>query len=300
MSTATRALPEPNATLSDPSRSLSSPTWPWRLAPGRIAYELRGYLRQGDTVFFTFLFPVLMYAIFASVFSGDMTASGVLGQRPQPGEATISMATYYLPSMIAAGMLLSGLQNLAIDIAHDRHGGRLKLLGATPMSPITYLAGKLGQVLVTAVIQVALLLTVARVVFGAELPTDPQLWVRFAWVFLLGLFASALLGIGLSAVPRSSRSASAVVIPIVLVLQFISGIYIPSFQLSDTLQSVAQVFPLSWFAQGMRSVFLPEGFAVLEQGGSWDLPLVALVMAGWLIVGLIASRLTFRWVRRDA
>jgi ABC-2 type transport system permease protein len=280
--------------------TLKNPLWPYRLIPGRIGYELRGYARQGDTVFFTFLFPVLMYSLFAVIFSGEISPSTALGEPPVAGQPVISMATYYLPGLVAAGMLLSGLQNLAIDIAHDKHGGRLKLLAATPMSPITYLAGKLGQVLVTAVGQLVVLLAVARFGFGAELPTDPQLWLRFTWVFFGGLMASAMLGIALSAVPRSSRSASAVVIPIVLVLQFLSGVYIPNFQLPAAVQAVAGFFPLAWLAQGMRSVFLPDGFAAVESGGSWNLPAVALVMAAWLVAGALVARFTFRWVRRNA
>lgn len=280
--------------------TVTSPIWPYRLIPGRIGYELRGYVRQGDTVFFTFLFPVLMYSLFAVIFTGDITPATAMGAAPVAGQPEASMATYYLPGLVAAGMLLSGVQNLAIDIAHDKHGGRLKLLSATPMSPITYLAGKLGQVVVTAVGQLLILLAVARFGFGAELPTDPQLWLRFCWVFLGGLTASAMLGIALSAVPRSSRSASAVVIPIVLVLQFLSGVYIPNFQLPAAVQAIADFFPLAWLARGMRSVFLPDGFAAVESGGSWDLSGVAWVMIAWLVAGVVLSRLTFRWVRGNS
>ena len=38
----------------------------------------------------------------------------------------------------------------------------------------------------------------------------------------------------------------------------------------------------------------------LEQGESWNLPGVAIVCAIWLVVGLIVTRLTFRWIRKDS
>jgi ABC-2 type transport system permease protein len=53
-------------------------------------------------------------------------------------------------------------------------------------------------------------------------------------------------------------------------------------------------------AQGMRSVFLPEDFATLEQGGTWDLAGVAIITAIWLVVGLAVTRMTFRWIRKDS
>src|SRR5690606_28584346 len=105
--------------------------------------------------------------------------------------------------MLAAGVLLSGLQNMSIDIAMERSDGTLKRLGGTPLSPVSYFLGKLGQVLVTGILQSVLLIVVAVVAFGVELPSDPSRWLTFAWVFLLGVTTCALLGIALSAIPRS-------------------------------------------------------------------------------------------------
>lgn len=269
---------------------------PGRLAVGiaRIGHEVRGYFRSPDTVFFTFLFPFIMLGIFTAAFS----ASGEI--QPGPGAESISVGAYYLPGLLAAGILLSGVQNLAIDIAGEKSDGTLKRLGGTPLSPVSYFLGKIGQVFVTGTLQAALLLVAAATVFGIALPTEPEAWVTFAWVFVLGITASALLGIALSSVPRSGKSASAVVVPIMLVLQFISGVYLQFSQLPEWMQNIASLFPLKWMAQGMRAVFLPEDFAVLEQNESWDLGWVAVALLAWLVVGLVVSRLTFRWIRRDA
>lgn len=269
---------------------------PGRLAVGiaRIGHEVRGYFRSPDTVFFTFLFPFIMLGIFTAAFS----ASGEI--QPGPGAESISVGAYYLPGLLAAGILLSGVQNLAIDIAGEKSDGTLKRLGGTPLSPVSYFLGKIGQVFVTGTLQAALLLVAAATVFGIALPTEPEAWVTFAWVFVLGITASALLGIALSSVPRSGKSASAVVVPIMLVLQFISGVYLQFSQLPEWMQNIASLFPLKWMAQGMRAVFLPEDFAVLEQNESWDLGWVAVALLTWLVVGLVVSRLTFRWIRRDA
>ena len=269
---------------------------PGRLAVGiaRIGHEVRGYFRSADTVFFTFLFPFIMLGIFTAAFS----SSGDI--QPGPGAEAISVGAYYLPGMLAAGMLLSGVQNLAIDIASERSDGTLKRLGGTPLSPVSYFLGKIGQVFVTGAMQAALLLVAAATLFGIALPTEPEAWATFAWVFVLGVGTSALLGIALSSVPRSGKSASAVVIPILLVLQFISGVYMQFYVLPEWMQNLASLFPLKWMAQGMRAVFLPDDFAVLEQNESWDLGWVAVALLAWLVVGLVVSRLTFRWIRRDA
>ncbi|HEU4850513.1 MAG TPA: ABC transporter permease [Terrimesophilobacter sp.] len=266
-----------------------------RLGLSRVGYELKVYARQGDSVFFTFLFPILMLSIFAVAFSN----AGNIGAAPD-GTGGISWAAFYLPGMVAAGMLLSGVQNLGVDIAGEKGDGTLKRLGGSPLPVISYFIGKIGMVMVSAVLQAALLLVVARFAFGVELPTDPEKWLLFVWVFLLGVITSCVLGIALSALPRSGKSATAVVIPIVLLLQFISGVYLQFSMLPEWLQNVASIFPLKWMAQGMRAVFLPESFAALEQTGDWNLPWVAIIMGVWFVVGLFLCRMTFRWIRKDS
>jgi ABC-2 type transport system permease protein len=261
----------------------------------RIRYETRVYFRHGDSVFFTFLFPVVMLTIFSVAFS----SSGDMGARPD-GTGGVSPAAFYLPGMIAAGILLSGVQNLAVDIATERGDGTLKRLGGTPLPVLSYFIGKMGQVLLTSLLQIVLLLAVARLAFGVALPTTGGPWLTFLWIYVLGILTTAVLGIALSRLPRTGKSATAVIVPIVLVLQFISGVYLQFSMLPVWLQNVAAVFPLKWLAQGMRSVFLPDGFATAESGGTWDLRGIVLALAIWLVLGLIAARLTFRWIRKDA
>jgi len=261
------------------------------LGASRIRYEVTTYFRQGDSVFFTFLFPLVMLTIFSVAFSEQSFG---------PPGAEISAAAFYLPGMLAAGLLLSGLQNMAIDIAGEKGDGTLKRLGGTPLPVLSYFIGKIGQVFVTGILQAALLLLVARFVFQVELPTEPEAWLTFAWVFVLGVTTAAILGIALSGLPRSGKSATAVIIPIVLVLQFISGVYLGFSQLPEWLQHVASVFPLKWMAQGMRAVFLPGSFESVEPGGDWNLVGVAVVTGIWFVAGLIVTRLTFRWIRKDS
>jgi ABC-2 type transport system permease protein len=290
--TATLTAPAPGATTRRPTPAAGG------LAGQclrQIRFELTDYIRHADTLVFTFGFPIIMLAIFASAFASQGTIPN-----PDGIGLGVTVGAYYLPGMVAAGVLLSGVQNLAIDIAQEKGDGRLKRWGGTPMSPFVYFAGKIGQVMVTATVQTVILLVVAHFGLGIALPSTAQKWLTFGWVWVVGLAASSLLGIALSAVPRSGKSASAVVLPITLVLQFISGVYLSFYGLPTWMQNLASAFPLKWLAQGMRSAFLPDGFGQLEVGQSWNLGQVAIALGVWLVVGLALSRLTFRWIRRDA
>ncbi len=263
-----------------------------RLALARTAYEVRGYFRERDAVVFIFAYPVIMLAIFATVFGRDDASIEI-------GGTTIGFAQYFLPGMVATGVMLSSFQNLAISIAVERDEGALKRLRATPLPAASYFGGKVGQVMVTCLLQTTLLLAVAALVFDVPLPLDAGSWATLAWVFLLGTATGAVCGVGFSSLPRTGKSASAVVTPIVLVLQFISGVFFRFDELPGWMQQVAALFPLKWMAQGMRSALLPEQAEALEVGGSWQHGAIAAVLVAWLVAGLVVGVKTFRWRRRD-
>jgi len=262
-----------------------------RLGLARTGYEVRTFFRERDAVVFIFAYPIIMLAIFATVFGQDGATVG-----PPPG---IPFAQYFLPGMLATGIMLSSFQNLAIGIAVERDDGGLKRLHGTPLPPAAYFLGKTGEVLVTSLVQTVLLLAAAALFFDVPMPTTAAAWTTFAWVFVLGTAAGTLCGVAFSSVPRSGRSASAVVTPVVLVLQFISGVFFVYNDLPTWMQQVASVFPLKWMAQGMRSVFLPPSAESWEVSGSWQHGATAVVLVVWAVAALLVGVRTFRWQRRD-
>ena len=147
------------------------------------------------------------------------------------------------------------------------------------------------------ILQTALLLFFGSVMFDLNLPTEASLWWNFTWLVIIGSACSTVLGIAFSVVPKSGRGASAVVSPIVIILQFFSGVFFVFTSLPIWMQQFAAIFPLKWLTQGMRSVFLPENFATQEVAGSWEIGKTALVLILWLIVGLVISIKTFKWSR---
>lgn len=168
------------------------------LGYGRGRLEIRQFLRQRESVVFTLLFPLMLMAIFGSVFK-DTIAPGV------------TFSQYFVAGMIASGMVNSGFQQLAIVIPMERDFGSLKRLRGTPMPVASYFIGKTILVFVSMVFQVALLLLGGVLFFGLNMPTDPQKWFTFIWLIILGTASSTALGVAFSVVPKSGRGASAVV-----------------------------------------------------------------------------------------
>ena len=166
------------------------------------------------------------------------------------------------------------------------------------MAAASYFIGKSILVFVTMIIQVILLLAAGVAFFGVDLPTDPYKWFTFTWLIIWGSAASTTLGIAFSAIPKSGRGASAVVSPVVIVLQFISGVFFIFTQLPSWMQQVAAIFPLKWMTQAMRSVFLPDSFAAQEVAKGWEIGKSFTIITIWLVIGLVLSLRTFRWSDR--
>jgi ABC-2 type transport system permease protein len=260
----------------------------WGLGLRRGALEIRQFFRQRDQVVFTFAFPVVFLFLFASIFSNDVKGAG------------ITASQLYVPAMMAAGIMSTSFQSLGISIAIERDEKVLRRLRGTPMPPAAYFFGKIWLVLVTGAMETAILLLVGTTLYDVKLPSDLGKWADFGWIFVLGLTACALLGIAISSVPKSGRSATSVVVLPFLVLQFISGVYISVDTIPDWMLNIGALFPLKWMCQGLRGVFLPDSAKVLEQAGDWEFGRIALVLGAWCVGGLLLCLLTFRWKsRRD-
>jgi len=117
----------------------------------------------------------------------------------------------------------------------------------------------------------ALMLVAGVLFFDLDLPVDAKHWAVFAMVFVLGLTACTLCGIAFSSVPKNGQAAPALVSPIAIVLQFISGVFFVYSDVPSWLQNVAAIFPLKWMCQGLRYAFLPEEAKVREVAGVGEL-----------------------------
>lgn len=248
--------------------------------------EFKQFARTRESLVFTLLFPAVILLIFGAIFSGEL-------------DGGVSFKQYFVAGMIASGLMSSGFQNLAITIPIERDRGVLKRFRSTPMPKWVYFAGKIYQVGIVGLLATVILFGFGMF-YGVKLPSTPEKWFTLAWVWVLGLTACTLLGIAFSAAARTGRSGPAVVTPIALILQFISGVFFPYTELPSWMQQIAAIFPLKWMCQGMRSVFLPDSFAAYEPAGSWELGKTALILVAWCVVGLVSSLLFFRWTsKRD-
>ena len=257
------------------------------ICAARVRAELKSFFRQRESVVFTMLFPLILLVLFGSIFGNQ--------DEIVPGTPFVN---YFVAGMLGASLMTSSFQNLAITIAMERDAGLLKRLRGTPMPKSAFFVGKIGVVMVVSLCSLSLMLACGVLFFDLKLPVDAKHWAVFAMVYILGVTACTMCGIAFSSVPKDGQSSPAMVSPIAIVLQFISGVFFVYSDVPRWLQNIGAIFPLKWMCQGMRYAFLPDQAKAREVTGDWEVGRVALVLGIWIVLGLLWCLRSFRWRNR--
>lgn len=105
-----------------------------RIGWQRSLLEMKATLRNGQSLGFTLLFPIVMLLLFATIFSGKIENS------------TVSVSQYYVAGIIGSVVMSTGFVSTAIGVAFDRDAGLLKRLAGTPMPKASFFIGRLVAV----------------------------------------------------------------------------------------------------------------------------------------------------------
>jgi ABC-2 type transport system permease protein len=255
-----------------------------RLGLRQAELDIKAIIRNGQSIGFTLIFPIVMLLLFAGLFSGTVESTGV------------RVSQYYVAAIIGSVVMSTGFVSTAISVAFDRDAGLLKRLAGTPMPQAAFFIGRVLATLAVVLAQIIILVVMGLVMYNLKLPSTAARWFTLVWVFVLGTVGSTLLGLAVGGRIRNAKAGPAVVNVPFIVLQFISGIFIPMTNLSKSIRSLSGFFPLRWLAQGMRSVFLPDSYQSVEEHGAWQHGRMFLTLAIWLVIGAVLCLTTFRWV----
>jgi ABC-2 type transport system permease protein len=247
----------------------------------QFRYDQKVFWRNPASVFFTIAFPVVLLVIFGTVF-GDETI-------PLGGE--IETTTYYVPAIIALAVVSATMQSLAMSLVIAREEGRLKRGRGTPMPPWVFVAGRVGNSVVVALLMLLVIAVIGRVLYGVGLPIGRLPAVLL--VLIVGAAAFCCLGVALTAAIPSQDAAAPIVNALLLPLYFLSGIFIPETELPSGVIQFAEAFPLRHFFEAFFAAYLPPegGGSGLEWGN-------LAVVAAWGLAGLLLAVRYFRWSPR--
>ncbi|MFE5297503.1 ABC transporter permease [Streptomyces sp. NPDC056632] len=237
-----------------------------RMIAAQAALETRMLLRNGEQLLLTVIIPSLLLVLFSTV---DIVDTGT-------GKAVDFLA----PGVLALAVMSTAFTGQAIATGFERRYGVLKRLAASPLPRWALMSAKTLAVLVTEVLQVALL-TVIALALGWSPHGNP-----LSVFVLLVLGTAAFSGLGLLMAGTLKAEATLAAANLVFLLLLVGGGVMVPLEKFGAAGDVLAFLPISALSDGLRDV--------LQQGAAmpWG---DALILAVWAVLGLGAAARFFRW-----
>jgi ABC-2 type transport system permease protein len=173
------------------------------------------------------------------------------------------------------------LIGLSAMFAMERTGGTLRRLLVTPTSKAVYIGGTvIGQVL-TALLQMALLITFGVLVLQIDWGQSP---LALGLVMLTSALAAASLGTMLGTIVKTEGQANGLSIMIGMVMAMMGGCWYPIELFPQAIRTAAQVLPTYWAMSGFLDIAVRgQGVSgiLLESGILLGFALVFFLIGVW-------------------
>jgi ABC-2 type transport system permease protein len=243
-------------------------------------YGLLTAFRTPRTVVFSIAFPVVMLVMFDAIFTSGSDTVHFAG-------GTISADAYFTAGIAAYAIGLSTFTTLAIGLTYQRESGQLKRLRGTPMPAWTFVAAQLLRSAALTLITVTALMAVGVIAVGVDVAAERV--IGLVVYLTLGIAVFGALGMAVTVFTPTVDSASAVGPFVVVILSFISGVFISVDTLPHWLESVGKVFPLYHVADGLQTCL------VTGSGGTGLTAANLTSLALWGLAALVIAIRRFRW-----
>jgi ABC-2 type transport system permease protein len=234
------------------------------------------YWRSREAAVFTFIFPLLLFLLLGSVYSGHIYG--------------VPASQALLAALLGYGCAMVAFAGLAITLTIRREQAILKRLRATPLPPLTYVVSVLTSTVLVFALETVALFLLGRAVFGTPFPARVG---SLALLIVLGSLSFAALGVGLSGLIRSAEGSSAVVNLIVLPMAFLTGAFGPTHHYPRFLRAIGDVLPLKYLVDLSNAVYL-------HKHSFWSQGTAIGVLAAWGVAGVLVAAFKFRWEPRES
>ena len=235
---------------------------------------LRLLSRNKTALFFTYLFPLFFFFMFATLFGGAKN----------PGEMLRVISL-----VLTLGVLGSGFFGAGVTMVQEREENILRRFKVTPAGALPILLAVLTSGVVAYLPLVALIVGLTRVWLHVPLPPRLPEVVIFS---AIGLLAFRGIGVLIACVVRSVQESSAVVNVVYMPMLMLSGAMLPLQFLPPFLQTVTAFLPSYYLYSGMQSM-------LLNGQGIWHNALETMALLLTAFTTTFFALKLFRWDRDD-
>lgn len=241
-------------------------------------YALLASSRNVRTIVFTIAFPAFLLVLFNGIFSSQANTHAL-------GNTSIRIAAFFTAGLVAYAIMLQTFSALTVSVTTQREAGQLKRLRGTPMPPWTFIGAHVLRSVTLVVLMVVALFAIGAIFFSVHLRLETM--PALITYVVLGTASFTTLGLAMTPFTPTVDAASAIGPFAAVILSFISGVFIPIWQLPRWLQAVGKALPLQPLADGLQRCVALRGTGF---NGSDITRLLV-----WGAVGLFVAVRRFKW-----
>ena len=214
----------------------------------------------------------------------------------QPSAFEIRVHALYNPEAVTQFNIVPGLMGVILTmtmvmmtglaITRERERGTMENLLATPATALEVMTGKIVPYVAIGLIQVSIILFLARVLF--DVPMVGSFLLLFTAVFIF-IAANLTLGLTFSSLARNQLQAMQMTFFFFLPSMLLSGFMFPFRGMPGWAQAIGEVLPLTHFLRIVRGILLKGNGLVEVLPEVWPLLAFMLVV---MALGLRAFRST--------
>ncbi len=250
-----------------------------RLVLVQARTQLISIARNRRAMVLSLVIPVVILVMFNSIFGGGDDTVDLAG-------AKVTANAYFTGAMVAYALVGTAFVQLAMTLVAQRESGQLKRYRGTPVPAWTFIVATVLRVAVMGGLVTVILLLLARLAYGVDISGEAL--AEIGVYVVLGTATLCSGGIAATTVATDVDSASAAVPLVVVLLSFISGIFVPVDQLPGWLAEIGRIFPLYHVAAGVQTALGVAGDTSLRAGD-------VAVLAAWALGGVFVAVRGFRW-----
>ena len=158
-----------------------------------------------------------------------------------------------VPGLLGVILQLTMVMMTSMALTRETERGTMENLLAMPASPLEIMLGKVLPFLVVGGVQVLVVLTAAKFLFGVPFVGSLTLLLISILIFVLAL---VLLGYAFSTLARTQMQAMQLTFFFFLPSLLLSGFMFPYRGMPDWAQVLGEIFPLTHFLRIIRAVML--------------------------------------------
>jgi len=181
---------------------------------------------------------------------------------------------FMVPGILVILVTLVGMFMSGLNIVREKELGTMEQINVTPIRKYQFIVGKLSPFWIIGMMELALGLFIAKMVFDIPIVGSLGLVFGYAAVYLL-----AVLGIGLfiSTVTETQQQAMFLAWFFVVIFVLMSGLFTPIESMPDWTQVLTWFNPIAYFVEVNRLILLKGAGIAAIQNHFWKTGLFAAV-----------------------